>query len=64
MPFQPKYIPPQTPKPQGYVYPVPVVKFELPPTTQKPVVVTYLPPTTPAVSINFSCRRNEQMRRM
>lgn len=54
--FQPKYIPPQR---QGYEYPKPSIPFELPAvrvittTTRKPVPITYLPPTTPAVCIKF-----------
>ncbi|XP_031616648.1 proline-rich extensin-like protein EPR1 [Contarinia nasturtii] len=42
----PLYIPP---KPTGYEYPKPAIKFELPPstTTPRPVPSTYLPPTQP-----------------
>lgn len=54
--FQPKYIPPQR---EGYSYPKPAIPFELPAvrivttTTRKPVPITYLPPTTPAVCIHW-----------
>lgn len=63
---QPKYIQPQR---EGYSYPKPSVRFELPTTTRKPVPVTYLPPTTPAVCVqkfyfifyfNFICVFNIQ----
>lgn len=37
------YIPPETPKPQGYLYSRPSIRLELP-TTPKPVPTTYLPP--------------------
>lgn len=60
--LQPRYLPP---KQEGYHYPVPQVRLELPstylpppPTTPKPIASSYLPPvtrpTTPAVSIRFS----------
>lgn len=59
--LQPRYLPP---KQEGYQYPVPQVRLELPstylpppPTTPRPIASSYLPPvtrpTTPAVSIRF-----------